>query len=79
MQQATKPAPPARRTSVVLSGNYNPLSNNTNEDKEGPCDETENLPPPPAFLLEGSNNPSPTPQRYLFIFLFINKLILLNI
>lgn len=61
-QQASKPPPPTRRTSTVITAS--PTSS-VNEDRgENVCDETENLPPPPAFLLESSSpTVSPTPQR----------------
>lgn len=62
MQQVTRPPPPTRRTSTIITGS---LSSSLNEDRgENVCEETENLPPPPAFLLEGSSPAaSPTPQR----------------
>ncbi|XP_072748755.1 uncharacterized protein [Anoplolepis gracilipes] len=58
-QQVIRPPPPTRRTSTVI------ITPSVNEDRsENTCDEVENLPPPPAFLLEGSSpTASPTPQR----------------
>ncbi|XP_019698957.1 MTSS1-like protein isoform X5 [Harpegnathos saltator] len=65
MQQVTRPPPPTRRTSTVITA---PPSS-VNEDRgENVCDEVENLPPPPAFLLEGSSpTASPTPQRSISV------------
>ncbi|XP_032684581.1 protein MTSS 2 isoform X5 [Odontomachus brunneus] len=65
MQQVPRPPPPTRRTSTVITAPPSSL----NEDRgENVCDETENLPPPPAFLLEGSSpTASPTPQRSISV------------
>ncbi|XP_076671679.1 uncharacterized protein LOC143370434 isoform X1 [Andrena cerasifolii] len=65
MQQASKPHPPARRTSTIITATFsNPSSGSNDERTDNTCDEAENLPPPPAFLLEGSSpTASPTPQR----------------
>lgn len=73
MQQATRPPPPARRTSTIITATFSSLVTNPNEESiENICDDTENLPPPPAFLLEGSSPvASPTPQRYVFSILRI--------
>lgn len=67
MQQATRPPPPARRTSTIITATFGSLVTNPNEENiDNICDDTENLPPPPAFLLEGSSPvASPTPQRYV--------------
>ncbi|EGI63793.1 PREDICTED: uncharacterized protein LOC105147721 isoform X1 [Acromyrmex echinatior] len=64
-QQTSRPPPPTRRTSTVIT--VPPSS--VNEDRgENVCDETENLPPPPAFLLESSSpTVSPTPQRSISV------------
>lgn len=61
-QQVIRPPPPTRHTSAVI---IVPPTSSVNEDRsENVCDEVENLPPPPAFLLEGSSpTASPTPQR----------------
>lgn len=57
LQQANKPAPPLRRVSSI----ENSVERNQNDN------DLENLPPPPAFLLEGSSllnaNVSPASQR----------------
>lgn len=67
MQQATKPPPPTRRTSTIITATFNTPSG-LNEERGEPCDEAENLPPPPAFLLEGSSpTASPTPQRSISV------------
>ncbi|XP_011874738.1 PREDICTED: MTSS1-like protein isoform X2 [Vollenhovia emeryi] len=65
-QQTSRPPPPTRRTSTVITG---PPTSSVNEDRsETACDETENLPPPPAFLLESSSpTVSPTPQRSISV------------
>ncbi|XP_076658125.1 uncharacterized protein LOC143362126 isoform X5 [Halictus rubicundus] len=65
VQQASKPLPPTRRTSTVITATFStPVSGSNDERSDNPCDEAENLPPPPAFLLEGSSpTASPTPQR----------------
>ncbi|XP_015434452.1 PREDICTED: MTSS1-like protein isoform X2 [Dufourea novaeangliae] len=65
VQQASKPPPPTRRTSTIITATFsNPTSGSTDERTDNTCDEAENLPPPPAFLLEGSSpTASPTPQR----------------
>lgn len=85
MQQQSRPMPPTRRTSQIISGNFSSTTGplvgatggllaatvlNTDETTRTEVtavitsDETENLPPPPAFLLE-ANSPgaSPTPKR----------------
>ncbi|XP_014606389.1 PREDICTED: MTSS1-like protein isoform X4 [Polistes canadensis] len=69
MQQATRPPPPARRTSTIITATFSSLVINPNEESiENICDDTENLPPPPAFLLEGSSPvASPTPQRSISV------------
>ncbi|XP_043498539.1 protein MTSS 2 isoform X2 [Polistes fuscatus] len=69
MQQATRPPPPARRTSTIITATFSSLVTNPNEESiENICDDTENLPPPPAFLLEGSSPvASPTPQRSISV------------
>ncbi|XP_015600839.1 MTSS1-like protein isoform X2 [Cephus cinctus] len=70
MQQATRPAPPVRRTSTIIGGTYNNALPNPNEEhsSETACNEVENLPPPPAFLLEGSSpTASPTQQRSISV------------
>lgn len=71
MQQAVRPAPPVRRTSTIIGGTFNPLvpNNDDNNKKDGgkdeAHDEADNLPPPPAFLLESTSpTPTPTPQRW---------------
>ncbi|XP_018342843.1 PREDICTED: MTSS1-like protein isoform X5 [Trachymyrmex septentrionalis] len=65
-QQTSRPPPPTRRTSTVITV---PPTSSVNEDRgENVCDETENLPPPPAFLLESSSpTVSPTPQRSISV------------
>ncbi|XP_050464011.1 protein MTSS 2 isoform X1 [Cataglyphis hispanica] len=65
-QQVIRPPPPTRRTSTVI---ITPPTSSINEDRsENVCDEMENLPPPPAFLLEGSSpTASPTPQRSISV------------
>lgn len=65
-QQVIRPPPPTRRTSTVIIA---PPTSSVNEDcNENVCDEVENLPPPPAFLLEGSSpTASPTPQRSISV------------
>ncbi|EFN69032.1 Metastasis suppressor protein 1 [Camponotus floridanus] len=65
-QQIIRPPPPTRRTSTVIIA---PPTSSVNEDRsENVCDEVENLPPPPAFLLEGSSpTASPTPQRSISV------------
>ncbi|XP_078049641.1 uncharacterized protein LOC144476484 isoform X5 [Augochlora pura] len=65
VQQASKPPPPTRRTSTIITATFStPVSSSNDERIDNPCDEAENLPPPPAFLLEGSSpTASPTPQR----------------
>ncbi|KYN01321.1 Metastasis suppressor protein 1, partial [Cyphomyrmex costatus] len=65
-QQTSRPPPPTRRTSTVITA---PPTSSVNEDRgEQVCDETENLPPPPAFLLESSSpTVSPTPQRSISV------------
>ncbi|XP_076621502.1 uncharacterized protein LOC143341952 isoform X4 [Colletes latitarsis] len=65
IQQASKPLPPTRRTSTVITATFNNPSSGSNDERtDSTCDEAENLPPPPAFLLEGSSpTASPTPQR----------------
>lgn len=65
VQQANKPPPPTRRTSTIITATFsNPVSGSSDERTDNVCDEAENLPPPPAFLLEGSSPiASPTPQR----------------
>ncbi|XP_076279936.1 uncharacterized protein LOC143208893 isoform X5 [Lasioglossum baleicum] len=65
VQQASKPLPPTRRTSTIITATFStPVSGSNEERTDNPCDEAENLPPPPAFLLEGSSpTASPTPQR----------------
>ncbi|XP_043251757.1 protein MTSS 2 isoform X2 [Colletes gigas] len=65
IQQASKPLPPTRRTSTVITATFNNPSSGSNDERtDSACDEAENLPPPPAFLLEGSSpTASPTPQR----------------
>ncbi|XP_053971671.1 protein MTSS 2-like isoform X2 [Hylaeus volcanicus] len=65
VQQASKPPPPTRRTSTVITATFNNPSSGSNDERtDNTCDEAENLPPPPAFLLEGSSpTASPTPQR----------------
>lgn len=64
MQQANKPLPPTRRTSTIITATFNNPSSGSDERTDNTCDETENLPPPPAFLLESSSpTASPTPQR----------------
>ncbi|XP_070166833.1 protein MTSS 2 isoform X4 [Polyergus mexicanus] len=65
-QQVIRPPPPTRRTSIVIIA---PPTSSVNEDRsETVCDEVENLPPPPAFLLEGSSpTASPTPQRSISV------------
>ena len=65
MQQVNKPPPPTRRTSTIITATFNNPSSGSNDERiDNACDETENLPPPPAFLLEGSSpTASPTPQR----------------
>ncbi|XP_022912928.1 protein MTSS 1 isoform X2 [Onthophagus taurus] len=50
--QTAKPPPPIRRTSSITNTNR-PLT---------PVGSMENLPPPPAFLLEPSNSPKPAPN-----------------
>ncbi|XP_046825457.1 protein MTSS 2-like isoform X3 [Vespa crabro] len=69
MQQATRPPPPARRTSTIITATFSSLVTNPNEENiENICDDTENLPPPPAFLLESSSPvASPTPQRSISV------------
>ncbi|XP_012257077.2 uncharacterized protein PB18E9.04c isoform X1 [Athalia rosae] len=79
MQQAVRPAPPVRRTSTIIGGTFNPLINNPstfnsddNNKKDGikddARDEADNLPPPPAFLLESTSpTPTPTPQRSISV------------
>ncbi|KAK2588932.1 hypothetical protein KPH14_001787 [Odynerus spinipes] len=69
MQQATRPPPPARRTSTIITATFSNLVTNPNEESiENIIDDTENLPPPPAFLLEGSSPvASPTPQRSISV------------
>ncbi|XP_033328719.2 uncharacterized protein LOC117221675 isoform X5 [Megalopta genalis] len=65
VQQASKPPPPTRRTSTIITATFStPVTGSNDERTDNPCDEAENLPPPPAFLLEGSSpTASPTPQR----------------
>ncbi|XP_077262899.1 uncharacterized protein LOC143897838 isoform X2 [Temnothorax americanus] len=65
-QHVSRPPPPTRRTSTVINA---PPTLSVNEDRgENVCDETENLPPPPAFLLESSSpTVSPTPQRSISV------------
>lgn len=61
-QQTSRPPPPTRRTSTIITAS--PTSSVNEDRSETVCDETENLPPPPAFLLESSSpTVSPTPQR----------------
>ncbi|XP_046597748.1 uncharacterized protein PB18E9.04c isoform X1 [Neodiprion lecontei] len=78
MQQAVRPAPPVRRTSTIIGGTFNALINNpnaTNNDdnkkdvtRDEAHDEADNLPPPPAFLLESTSpTPTPTPQRSISV------------
>ncbi|XP_012276127.1 MTSS1-like protein isoform X2 [Orussus abietinus] len=70
MQQASRPPPPTRRTSAIIGSTHggSALSNSAEEHAENVCDEAENLPPPPAFLLEGSSPAaSPTPQRSISV------------
>ncbi|KOC60158.1 Metastasis suppressor protein 1 [Habropoda laboriosa] len=69
MQQANKPLPPTRRTSTIISATFNnPSSGSSDERTDHTCDEAENLPPPPAFLLESSSpTASPTPQRSISV------------
>ncbi|XP_029177824.1 endochitinase A-like isoform X1 [Nylanderia fulva] len=64
-QQAIRPPPPTRHTSAIVA----PPTLSVNEDRsETVCEEVENLPPPPAFLLEGSSpTASPTPQRSISV------------
>ncbi|XP_014483464.1 PREDICTED: MTSS1-like protein isoform X5 [Dinoponera quadriceps] len=65
MQQVTRPPPPTRRTSTVITAPPSSLNEDRNENA---CEEAENLPPPPAFLLEGSSpTASPTPQRSISV------------
>ena len=70
MQQTTRPPPPpTRRVSAIIGagtfGAASPVTELNDERVATTCDDSENLPPPPAFLLEGSSpNASPTPQRY---------------
>ena len=60
LQQVSKPAPPTRRVSAIVSDCYDDRTS-------AHSDDLENLPPPPAFLLEGSSPPSaagsPATQR----------------
>ncbi|XP_012341130.1 protein MTSS 2 isoform X4 [Apis florea] len=69
MQQANKPLPPTRRTSTIITATFNNPSSGSNDERtDNTCDETENLPPPPAFLLESSSpTASPTPQRSISV------------
>ncbi|KAK9308677.1 hypothetical protein QLX08_001407 [Tetragonisca angustula] len=69
MQQVNKPPPPTRRTSTIITATFNNPSSGSNDERiDNACDETENLPPPPAFLLEGSSpTASPTPQRSISV------------
>ncbi|XP_076750649.1 uncharacterized protein LOC143423303 isoform X2 [Xylocopa sonorina] len=69
MQQANKPPPPTRRTSTIITATFNNPSSVSNDERtDNTCDEAENLPPPPAFLLEGSSpTASPTPQRSISV------------
>ncbi|XP_017887921.1 MTSS1-like protein isoform X4 [Ceratina calcarata] len=69
MQQANKPPPPTRRTSTIITATFTTPSSGPNDERaDTTCDETENLPPPPAFLLEGSSpTASPTPQRSISV------------
>ncbi|XP_076385475.1 uncharacterized protein LOC100879224 isoform X3 [Megachile rotundata] len=69
MQQAIKPPPPTRRTSTIITATFNNPSTTSNDERtDNTCDEVENLPPPPAFLLEGSSpTASPTPQRSISV------------
>ncbi|XP_024220816.1 protein MTSS 2 isoform X4 [Bombus vosnesenskii] len=69
MQQVNKPPPPTRRTSTIITATFNNPSAGSNDERtDNTCDETENLPPPPAFLLEGSSpTASPTPQRSISV------------
>ncbi|XP_066592789.1 protein MTSS 2 isoform X2 [Prorops nasuta] len=70
MHQASRPAPPIRRTSSIITSTFSTPLSNANEEitTETTNDETENLPPPPAFLLEGSSpTASPTPQRSISV------------
>ncbi|XP_029039454.1 altered inheritance of mitochondria protein 3-1 isoform X3 [Osmia bicornis bicornis] len=69
MQQAIKPPPPTRRTSTIITATFNNPSSTSNDERtDNTCDEVENLPPPPAFLLEGSSpTASPTPQRSISV------------
>ncbi|XP_046745167.1 protein MTSS 2 isoform X3 [Diprion similis] len=79
MQQAVRPAPPVRRTSTIIGGTFNALINNPNASnnddnnkkdvtKDEAHDEADNLPPPPAFLLESTSpTPTPTPQRSISV------------
>lgn len=65
MQQATRPHAPSRRVSAIIGSSFiTPSISGTEEHSVHACEDAENLPPPPAFLLEGSSpNASSTPQR----------------
>ncbi|XP_012231027.2 serine-rich adhesin for platelets isoform X1 [Linepithema humile] len=61
--QTIRPPPPTRRTSTIIIA---PPTSVT--EGENVCDETENLPPPPPFLLEGSSpTASPKSQRSISV------------
>ncbi|XP_044003902.1 protein MTSS 2 isoform X2 [Aphidius gifuensis] len=84
MQQQSRPMPPTRRTTQIIGDNFSNTagsfvgvtgsllaatdSNRTDIPAVTISDETENLPPPPAFLLEG-NSPaaSPTSKRSMSV------------